>query len=144
MVVGKVNEHDLREKLSQGVETSDGIFPGDLIKSTCIAENEVKSIIDEIIDNLPPEYDLDKLEKNGHLFFKNASELSEVRLVVEEGKHRMVRRMLANCGHPVIKLKRYRLGPIQLHDDLLPGCWRELTPEEDIWAQQLLKKKNAD
>jgi len=144
VVAGKVNENDLREKLSQGVETSDGVFPGVLIKSTCITENEVKSIIDEIIDNLPPEYDLDKLEKNGHLFFKNASELSEVRLVVEEGKHRMVRRMLANCGHPVIKLKRYRLGPIQLHDDLLPGCWRELTPEEDIWAQQLLKKKNAD
>merc|ERR1712228_154989 len=32
----------------------------------------------------------------------NAS-LTDVRLVVTEGKHRMVRRMLANLGHPVIE-----------------------------------------
>jgi 23S rRNA pseudouridine2605 synthase len=141
LVVGKVDGDILKDKLSQGVETSIGVFPANLIDTKFIPENEVKSIITDIIDNLPPEYDLEQLEKNGHLFFKNASELSEVRLVVEEGKHRMVRRILANSGYPVIGLKRYRLGPVQLEDDLLPGCSRELTPDENTWAQQLLKRK---
>ena len=98
-------------------------------------------MIDNILDNLPPEYDIKRLEEKGHLFFKGASELSEVRLVVEEGKHRMVRRILANSGYPVIGLKRHRLGPIQLNDGLLPGCTRDLTPEEDEWAKQMLKRK---
>jgi len=141
LVVGKVDENSLREELSQGVRTSIGIFPATLIDATFVPENEVKSIVDDIIENLPPEYDLEQLEKNGHLFFKSASELSEVRLVVEEGKHRMVRRILANSGYPVIGLKRFRLGPIQLQDDLLPGYSRDLTQEEDIWAQNLLKRK---
>ena len=141
LVVGQVVEDDLREKLSQGVQTSMGTFPADLIDTKCIPENEVKSIIDEIMDNLPPEYDLEQLEKNGHLFFKSASELSEVRLVVEEGKHRMVRRILANSGYPVIGLKRHRLGPIQLNEDLSPGSTRELTPEEEEWARTMVKRK---
>eukprot|EP00536_Pseudo-nitzschia_multiseries_P013621 jgi/Psemu1/310109/fgenesh1_kg.594_\ len=141
LVVGTVNEDDLREKLSEGVETSMGTFPADLIDTKHIPEDEVRSMIDEIIDNLPPEYDLAQLEKNGHLFFKSASELSEVRVVVEEGKHRMVRRILANSGYPVIGLKRYRLGCINLNDDLLPGSTRDLTPEEEEWAKQMLKKK---
>ena len=33
-----------------------------------------------------------------------------VRLVVREGKHRMVRRMLANVGAPVVGLRRERFG----------------------------------
>jgi len=37
-----------------------------------------------------------------------------VRLVMSEGKYRMVRRMLANCGHPVIELKRFRYGKVEL------------------------------
>ena len=61
--------------------------------------------------------------------------------MVEEGKHRMVRRILANSGYPVVGLKRYRLGPIQLQEDLPPGCSRDLTPDEDVWAQQLLKRR---
>ena len=141
LVVGKVEEDSLREKLSQGVETSMGIFPATLVDTNFIPKDEVKSIINNILDNLPPEYDMDQLEKNGHLFFKTASELSEVRVVVEEGKHRMVRRILANSGYPVIGLKRHRLGPINLSDDLLPGSSRDLTPEEELWAEQLLKNK---
>ncbi len=141
LVVGKVDEDTLREKLAQGVQTSDGVFPATLLDTTFVPENDVKRIIADIIDNLPPEYDLEQLEKNGHLFFKDSSELSEVRLVVEEGKHRMVRRILANCGYPVIGLKRFRLGPIQLQEDLLPGSFREISSEENSWAESLLKKQ---
>lgn len=60
-----------------------------------------------------------------------------VRLAVTEGKHRMVRRMLANCGHPVIALHRVRFGPLEL-GDLAPGDWRPARPEELEAATALL------
>jgi len=41
-------------------------------------------------------------------------EVSEVELVVTEGKHRMVRRMLANAGHPVEALVRLRFAGLTL------------------------------
>lgn len=55
------------------------------------------------------------------------------------GKHRMVRRILANSGFPVIGLKRERLGVIWL-GDLERGSYRDLTEEEEVWANKLLKK----
>jgi 23S rRNA pseudouridine2605 synthase len=51
-----------------------------------------------------------------------------VQLVVTEGRHRMVRRMLANSGHPVLSLHRLRFGPFVL-GDLEPGDWRPASDE---------------
>ena len=45
-----------------------------------------------------------------------AVEAQSVRLVVTEGKYRMVRRVLANCGHPVVALHRVRYGEIRLDE----------------------------
>mmetsp|Transcript_26577 Transcript_26577/g.29792 ORF Transcript_26577/g.29792 Transcript_26577/m.29792 type:complete len:383 (+) Transcript_26577:81-1229(+) len=140
IVVGNVEEEILRERLSHGVKTSIGIFPANLIGSKLIPKNEVRTMIDDIINNLPQEYDINQLEEKGHLFFKDADELSEVRLVVDEGKHRMVRRILANSGYPVIGLKRERLGIITI-GELRPGCARDLTLEEEEWTKSLLKRK---
>jgi 23S rRNA pseudouridine2605 synthase len=54
---------------------------------------------------------------------------SWVRVVVTEGRNRLVKRMFSAIGHPVLKLKRIEYGPIQLGD--LPfGQFRYLTPEE--------------
>ncbi|MCB9695110.1 MAG: hypothetical protein H6736_25170, partial [Alphaproteobacteria bacterium] len=47
----------------------------------------------------------------------------EVTLAVQEGKHRMVRRMLANLGLPVVRLLRVRFGDVELAD-LPPGAYR--------------------
>lgn len=138
LVVGTVKEEELRETLKQGVETSMGVFPADLVSSRHIPQDEVQLIIRGILDKLPPEYDINQLEEKGYLFFQNAEELSQVDLVVEEGKHRMVRRILANSGYPVIGLKRLRLGAIYL-DDLPVGASRELTEEEEQWARSLTK-----
>lgn len=143
IVVGFVDESRLRQKLADGVETSIGVFPGQLLSSKSIDDpDRVSSIINDIIDNLPPEYDIPKLEEKGYLDFRNATQLSEVRVVVEEGKHRMVRRILANCGHPVISLRRERLGPILL-GDLAEGDLRELTPEEAKWAKNVLDTRKS-
>lgn len=53
----------------------------------------------------------------------------DVTLTVREGKHRMVRRMLANAGAPVLTLHRVSYGAVQLAP-LAEGEARALTPAE--------------
>lgn len=43
-----------------------------------------------------------------------SSELSWLRVVVYEGKYRMIRRILHNVGHSVVALRRIRIGDIHL------------------------------
>ena len=50
-------------------------------------------------------------------------------LTLTEGRSREVRRMLLAVGHPVSKLKRVRIGPIE-DRNLEPGTCRPLTPRE--------------
>ncbi|GIU87829.1 MAG: hypothetical protein KatS3mg009_2344 [Acidimicrobiia bacterium] len=52
-----------------------------------------------------------------------------VGIVVKEGRKRMVRRMLAAVGHPVVRLVRTRIGPLT-DRRLAPGSWRPLEPSE--------------
>jgi len=54
---------------------------------------------------------------------------SIVELVLHEGRNRIVRRLLAEVGHPVLRLARTAIGPIRL-GDLSVGQVRELTSEE--------------
>lgn len=49
---------------------------------------------------------------------------------VFEGKYHQVKRMLASVGKPVLKLKRISIGGLSLDENLEPGQFRELTPEE--------------
>ncbi len=50
-------------------------------------------------------------------------------IVVKEGRKRMVRRMCATVGHPVVRLARTRIGPLR-DPRLAPGTWRALATEE--------------
>ena len=59
-----------------------------------------------------------------------------VEIAVHEGRHRQVRYMFDAVGHPVIRLRRVRIGPIA-DDTLKPGQFRELT------RQELAKLKRA-
>lgn len=52
-----------------------------------------------------------------------------VDLIVREGKHRMVRRLLNNAGAPVAQLHRIGFGPIAL-DDLAEEALRPLSADE--------------
>jgi len=67
----------------------------------------------------------------------DAQELSRIKLVVQEGKHRMVRRMLASCGHTVVSLQRVRMGMITL-GDLKEGSFRNMTEDEEAWTKSLV------
>jgi len=64
-----------------------------------------------------------------------------VRMVVEEGKYRMVRRILANAGHPVVALHRVRYGEVVL-GDLGVGEYREVVEEDHkAWIERVMKKE---
>ena len=55
---------------------------------------------------------------------------TEARLTVTEGRYHMVRRMFAAVGNQVETLHRERIGALTLPDDLAPGEWRLLTPDQ--------------
>jgi 23S rRNA pseudouridine2605 synthase len=50
-------------------------------------------------------------------------------IVLNEGRNREIRRILAKVGHKVLALKRVAIGSVKLAD-LPPGGWRRLTPQE--------------
>jgi 23S rRNA pseudouridine2605 synthase len=52
-----------------------------------------------------------------------------LRITIHEGRNRQVRRMCDAVGHPVTRLVRTRIGPLQ-DRRLAPGTWRALTPAE--------------
>jgi pseudouridine synthase len=49
--------------------------------------------------------------------------------VLREGRNRQVRDMCDAIGHPVVRLRRVRIGPIS-DDRIRPGEFRDLTPKE--------------
>ena len=54
---------------------------------------------------------------------------NEIRLIMREGRNRIVRRMLHNAGHSVVDLFRVRFGPFELEDleegELRPASFEE-------------------
>lgn len=50
-------------------------------------------------------------------------------IVLNEGRNREIRRILARLGHKVLALRRIAVGRIKL-GDLSPGAWRKLSYEE--------------
>jgi pseudouridine synthase len=52
-----------------------------------------------------------------------------VEITLHEGRKRIVRRMLAETGHPVMRLVRTDVGPVRL-GGLKPGTMRDLTTKE--------------
>lgn len=54
---------------------------------------------------------------------------STLHMVLQTGWKRQVRRMCAAVGLRVLRLRRVRMGPLEL-GRLRPGAWRDLTPRE--------------
>jgi len=89
-----------------------------------------------IVDNFDPKEVDDAINQE---FYENPFvKTTDVQLIVKEGKHRMVRRMLANTGHPVVALRRIRHGILEL-GNLEEGGFREEMSEGMIeWIESLL------
>ena len=65
----------------------------------------------------------------GRAVFDPATGTACFSLTLIEGRKRQIRRSLAALGHPVVRLVRVRMGPLQL-GDLAPGQARPLRPSE--------------
>jgi 23S rRNA pseudouridine2605 synthase len=63
-----------------------------------------------------------------------------VELTIHEGRNRQVRRMCEAIGHPVLSLKRVKVGFLTL-EGLSPGNYRLLTDKEVKQLKQLLARK---
>ena len=60
----------------------------------------------------------------------SSGEISEIELVIREGRFHQVKRMFQAAGGEVIYLKRLHMGSLVLDRELQPGEYRKLTEEE--------------
>ena len=65
---------------------------------------------------------------------------TRLRIVLREGRKRQIRRIAAGFGHPVRRLVRVKIGPLEL-GDLQPGQWRSLTPREVNELRSAVREK---
>lgn len=70
-----------------------------------------------------------------------AGDISEILLMICEGKFHQVKRMFEAVGKQVLYLKRLEMGPLKLDDTLKPGEYRELTEKEKEVLCSLGKKQ---
>jgi len=62
-------------------------------------------------------------------FLEKTHKNSWVRITVREGKNKLIKRMFAAVGHPVLKLIRISFGPFSL-EKLKPGEYRTISEKE--------------
>ena len=60
---------------------------------------------------------------------KREPDKTVVEITVHEGRYHLIKRLMDQVGHPVMKLKRLAFGPLRL-EGLLRGTFRELTGRE--------------
>jgi len=65
---------------------------------------------------------------------------TQLRIVLREGRKRQIRRVATNLGHPVRRLVRVRIGPVEL-GGLTPGQWRPLSDRELAQLQALKQER---
>ena len=61
---------------------------------------------------------------------RTSGAVSQLSITIRQGKNRQVRRMCAQAGLAVLRLKRIREGGLSLDRTLAPGAWRRLRPQE--------------
>ena len=71
---------------------------------------------------------------------RKAEENSWLEVTIYEGRKHQIKRMFEVVGHPVLKLKRIKFGPLAL-GDLLPGEFRYLTDREANTLRGIFKYK---
>jgi hypothetical protein len=74
---------------------------------------------------------------------KKHGQSTDLMIVLNEGRNREIRRILARVGHKVLTLKRIAVGPIKL-GDLPLGAWRKLLPSEVESLLQVAKEKRRE
>jgi 23S rRNA pseudouridine2605 synthase len=68
---------------------------------------------------------------------------TDLLMVLDEGRNREIRRVLAKVGHKVVTLRRIAIGGLKL-GPLEPGEWRKLTPTEIESLLSISRKKRKE
>ncbi len=113
---------------------------GDLAARLTHPRHEVERVYEARVRGVPDSHALDRLAQGVVIDDRRTAparvELLEsrdgqaiVHIALHEGRQRQVRHMFDAVGHPVIRLRRVRIGPIA-DENLTTGYWRELTPGE--------------
>jgi pseudouridine synthase len=119
---------------------------GDLAARLTHPRHEVDKVYEARVRGVPDAHVLDRLAKGVTIDGKRTApakvrvidppnrrpsenDQTRIELAIHEGRQRQVRKMFDAVGHPVVRLKRVRIGPIE-DPDIPPGHWRELTPQE--------------
>jgi len=63
-------------------------------------------------------------------------------IVLDKGKNRQIRRMLASVGVEVLRLLRVSIGPLQL-GTLAKGTYRRLSAEEKLAMDRAMKRRSS-
>lgn len=124
--------------------SSDGLIlvtnDGELAQGLTHPKHGVEKVYRVQIAGSIDEAELRKLRRGVHLaegfaHVKNARVKSRRRqstvleMILDEGRNREIRRVLAHVGHKVQRLTRIAVGPVRL-GDMPPGAYRELTKKE--------------
>ena len=104
-VEGKPNQDSLKQ-LTRGVQLKDGI------------SRAVRVTLLTVSPSFP--------ERDPPIAPRHRETSTWLQVILNTGKNRQVRRMLAAVGHPVLRLIRTRIGPWTL-SNLQPGEWRRET-----------------
>src|SRR5204863_8801186 len=102
----------------------------------------------------PEQRQLERLKKGVHLaegfaraqsivVKKQHGQSTDLVIVLNEGRNREIRRILARVGHKVLSLKRVAIGPVKL-SDLPVGAWRRLMPDEIEALLHAAKEKRRE
>ena len=114
--------------------TNDGDFTNQLTHAKFDCEKEYFVILDQ---DLKKE-DIHRLERGLILRGKKLrpvkcvmAQNKSARLILKQGVYRQIRGMLGRLGYTVIKLKRIRIGKLEL-GDLQPGQWKIINKNDVI------------
>ena len=116
--------------------TDDGALTHRLIHPSHQVEKEylvwVSGSVDKALPVLsgPMELDGQLLAPARVRMGRSSGNIKQLSIVIFQGKNRQVRRMCAQAGLQVLRLKRIREGGLYLDRALAPGQWRHLTPQE--------------
>ena len=113
---------------------------GDFANAVMHPSKKIPKTYEVKVKGVPEQKVLEKLKKGIHLEDgmtapakikgpKTTANNSWLEVTIYEGRNRQLRRMFDQVGHSVLKLKRIRIGSIQI-GELSPGTYRYLISEE--------------
>jgi pseudouridine synthase len=106
-----------------------------------------------LVRGRPADVTLDKWERGVYLdgrrtaparvtALKQEKNSTWLRVVLQEGRKRQIRRVAASLGHPILRLIRERIGPLHL-GQLQPGQWRHLSNQEVRALRNITGRRRA-